>query len=121
MTDSRRLTGAIGEQLARRYLEQKNYEIVEQNFRCSIGEIDIVARDAGFLVFVEVRTKRSRQFGTPEESITLTKQAKLIELAETYLQKREISNEDWRIDVVAVEIGPRDRIDRIELIQNAVG
>ncbi len=121
MSDTRKKTGYIGEELARDYLLKQGYKILEQNYRCSVGEIDIVARDGDCLAFVEVRTKRSRNFGTPEESVTPAKQAKLVELAETYLQEREITNEDWRIDVVAIELGKGDHVSRIELIANALG
>ncbi len=121
MAEARKRTGDLGEKLARQYLARNGYEILEQNYRCSIGEIDIVARDGNSLTFVEVRTKRSKQFGTPEESVTPAKQAKLIELAQTYLQKHEITSEDWRIDVVAVELKKDKQVSRIELIKNAVG
>ena len=120
MPDSRKHLGAFGEQVATEYLKKRGYEILQLNYRCSVGEIDIVARDGDSLVFVEVRTRSSRQFGTPEESVTPAKQAKLIELAESYLQEHQISNQTWRIDVVAVEVDRRNKISRIELIENAV-
>lgn len=120
MGDNRKQLGAFGEQVAKDHLEKHGYEIVQCNYRCSIGEIDIVARDGDYLVFVEVRTKRDRQFGSPEESITLAKKTKLVELAETYLQEHQDSSELWRIDVVAVEVGRADKISRIEIIENAV-
>ena len=121
MSDERKRTGAIGEEQALKYLVRQGYEVLEQNHRCAAGEIDIVAREGSFLAFVEVRTKRSRQFGTPEESITPAKQAKLIELAETYIQEHESTTADWRIDVVAVELGNNGQVSRIELIRNALG
>ncbi len=121
MAENRKRTGDLGEKLARQYLLKNGYEILEQNYRCSIGEIDIVARDSDSLAFVEVRTKRSSQFGTPEESITTTKKTKLIELAQSYLQEHADVPDHWRIDVVAVEIGKGNRVSRIELIKNAVG
>jgi putative endonuclease len=75
--------------------------------------------EAETLVFVEVRTRRSRQFGTPEESITPAKQARLIELAETYLQDTEDVDRSWRIDVVAVRLG--SGLPQINHFENAVG
>lgn len=118
----RQALGARGEALAAAYLQQRGYAIRETNWRCRVGEIDIVAVDGGCLTFVEVRTRRGSAFGTPEESITAAKQAKLIEVAQTYLQEHEGEQlpEDWRIDVVAVEIGQRNALKRIELIKNAV-
>ena len=120
MGDNRKRLGAFGEKVAEDHLKSLGYAILERNFRCPIGEIDIVARDKDYLVFVEVRTKRDRKFGSPEESITLAKKTKLVELAETYLQEHQDSPDLWRIDVVAVEVGRADKISRIEIIENAV-
>ena len=101
------------------HLRQQGYVVRERNWRCSVGEIDIVAEDSGCLVFVEVRTRRGREFGTPEESVTPAKQAKLVELAQTYLQEHDWDG-DWRIDVVAVEMSSDGKLLRVELIKNAV-
>ena len=120
MPDWRKRTGELGEKAAAEHLIKQGYVILQTNYRCSSGEIDIVAREEDSLAFVEVRTKRSQNFGTPEESITPTKQAKLVELADIYLQEHGNPDQPWRIDVVAVEIGPGDGISRIELIRNAV-
>lgn len=120
MTDPRRALGKLGETLAARDLERRGYRIVERNWRCSIGEIDIVAEKDGQLVIVEVRTRRGDERGTPQESITPAKQAKLVELALTYVQEHEPADRDWRIDVVAVELSPRGQLLRIDVIENAV-
>lgn len=118
----RQALGARGEALAVAYLRQHGYTIRQTNWRCPVGEMDIVAEDSEGLAFVEVRTRRGSAFGTPEESITPAKQAKLIEVAQTYLQEHEGEPlpRDWRIDVVAIEIDRRSRLKRIELIRNAV-
>jgi putative endonuclease len=121
MTDNRKRLGAFGERVAKGYLQKHGYEIMESNFRCPAGEIDIVARDGDAIVFVEVRTRRGQQFGTPEESITPAKKAKLIELAESYIQAREDLPLPWRIDVVAIEVNRGGEISRIELIEDAIG
>lgn len=89
------------------------------NWRCPAGEIDIVARDVQGLAFVEVRTRRGKEYGTPEESLTPAKQAKLIELAQTYVQEHNWLG-DWRIDVVAVEMTRGGKLLRVDLIENAV-
>lgn len=120
MPDNRRRLGEFGESVARTYLEKRGYAILQQNYRCSVGEIDIVAEAGDYLVFVEVRTKRGQQFGLPEESITASKRAKLIELAHSYVQEHANLPELWRIDVVAVEVGKNGSVSRIELIENAV-
>jgi putative endonuclease len=117
----RRDTGILGEKLARGFLEEQGYRIRQTNYRCPEGEIDLVAEHRDFLVFVEVRTKRGLEFGSPEESITPAKMAKLRTVAAHYLQTHDNLPSSWRIDVVAVELDNKDKISRIELIENAVG
>lgn len=121
MTDLRRESGKRGEQLALQHLKSLGYNVIETNYRCPRGEIDIVARQGDCLVFVEVRTRSGRGFGTPEESITFAKRQKLISLAMIYLQSHEGLPSDWRIDVVAVELGRDRQPERIEVVQNAIG
>jgi putative endonuclease len=82
--------------------------------------IDIVAQQKDYLVFVEVRTKSSSDFGTPEESITQRKQEKLVALALAYINAHQNLPPLWRIDVVAVEVDQKGKAKRIELIQNAI-
>ncbi len=104
MTLMRQLVGQKGEQAARDYLEQHGYSIIETNYRCRLGEIDIIARDGEMVVIVEVRTKTGLAFGRPEESINQEKARKLHRLALQYIQSnyhREVSS---RIDLVAVMI-----------------
>ncbi|OGN95259.1 MAG: hypothetical protein A2Y89_01985 [Chloroflexi bacterium RBG_13_51_18] len=117
---TRRETGALGERIACDFLGKNGYEILEKNYRCPEGEIDIIAKREDTLVFVEVRTKKSRQFGSPEESITPIKREKLRTLAQYYLQEHENLPQDWRIDVVAIQMEKNYRIERIEIIENAV-
>jgi putative endonuclease len=118
---NRKALGELGERWAREYLERHGYRIRETNFRCREGEIDIVAEHEGCLVFVEVRAKTGSQFGTPEESVTPVKQERLAAVAMSYLQTRDEQPSEWRIDVVAIEVSPKGRVVRTELIQNAVG
>lgn len=117
--DDRRGLGRHGEDLAARHLAAQGYEIVERNWRCEIGEIDLVACDGTDLAFVEVRTRRGRALGTPEESITAAKQARLIELGQAYVQATNWAG-PWRIDVVAVEMDRRGRLLRLDHYENAV-
>ena len=117
----RRDTGLLGEKLARDFLEKKGYHVWQTNYRCPEGEIDIVAEHKGSLVFIEVRAKRGLEFGSPEESITPAKMEKLRAVSAHYIQTHENLPSSWRIDVVAIELDSRDRISRIELIENAVG
>ncbi len=85
-----------------------------------MGEIDLVTEHDGLLIFVEVRTRRTDRLGTPEESITPAKRAKLIAAAQTYLDEHDQTDRDWRIDVVAIEIGSRGEVKRCTLIENAI-
>ncbi|HFD39637.1 MAG TPA: YraN family protein [Anaerolineae bacterium] len=117
--DDRRGLGRHGEDLAARYLTAQSYTILTRNWRCAHGELDLVARDGDCLVLVEVRTRRGRALGTPEESITPAKQARLVDLAWAYVQEQDWVGE-WRIDVVAIEMDRRGRLLRMEHYENAV-
>ena len=117
----RRDTGILGEKLAKDFLKKQGYRIKETNYRCPEGEIDIVARHKDYLVFIEVRTKKSLEFGSPEESITPTKRGRLRAVASHYRQTHNDLPPLWRIDVVAVELDQKGKLLRIELIANAVG
>jgi putative endonuclease len=117
----RRATGIMGEKLAGEFLGRNGYDIIETNYRCPGGEIDIVARQQDTLVFIEVRTKTSRQFGGPEESITPAKMERLRTVAAHYCQNHNDLPEARRIDVVAIQMNPNGQVTRIELIENAVG
>ena len=120
MTANRARTGAYGEKLASEYLEARGYSTVATNFRCPAGEIDIIVQDGSCLVFVEVRSRSSDSFGTPQESITRRKRERLVAVAETYLQQYAATHQEWRIDVVAVRIGPTGAAKVIDHVKHAV-
>ena len=111
--------GEYGERLAESELLKRGYRIIERNYRCKLGEIDIVCKDADEIVIVEVKTRSSRTHGNPQDSITRSKARKLIALGASYLAERKIPDAQWRIDVVAIMIEPEGR-PRIEVIPNAV-
>ncbi len=117
---SKQTLGRYGEAIAAARLVRLGYAIVARNWRCPAGEIDIVAHDGDCLVFVEVRTRRGQEYGTPEESITARKQAKLVEVAQTYLQAMGLEDIAWRIDVVAIRLGNRGQTTSLNHIRNAV-
>ncbi len=116
----RRETGILGEKLASDFLKKRGYRILETNYRCPEGEIDIVAKHKDFLAFVEVRTKTSLGFGSPEESITPAKKERMRATALHYQQTHSNLPLLWRIDVMAVELNQKGELSRIELIENAV-
>ena len=118
--DYKRSLGRRGEEIAVAHLQAQGYSILDRNWRCSAGELDVVAREGETLAFVEVRTRRGNRFGSAEESITPAKQAKLVELAQTYLQEHSLRDQAWRIDVVAVEMDRQGEVKRLNLIRNAV-
>jgi len=116
----RRDTGILGEKLAKDFLKKRGYRILETNYRCPEGEIDIVTEHKDSLVFIEVRTKRSLEFGSPEESITPAKKQRMKATAAYYWQTHDNLPPFWRIDVVVVELNQKGQPSRIELIENAV-
>ncbi len=117
MTRARIATGKLGEDVAARHLARGGYEILARNWRCSLGELDIVARDGDTLVFVEVRTLRSTRFGAPEESVDFTKRQKLSRLAACYLNRYGLHHLPARFDVAAVTLHPAG--PTVELIRDA--
>lgn len=112
--------GQRGETLAADKLAALGYSLIARNYRCPHGEIDLIAKHDTVWVFVEVKTRRGSSHGTPEEAVTPRKQAHLIASAQHYLQANGLENENWRIDVVAVELTPVGKLLRVEVIENAV-
>ena len=98
-----RAKGKQGEDAAVDYLLKKGYRILERNFRYDRGEIDVVAEDQDQLVFVEVKARRSKLFGDPEEAITEAKCKQLRKVAEGYLFEHNLDDRPCRFDVVAIE------------------
>lgn len=127
---ARRSLGRVGEEMAAAALVQAGLTVIERNWRCAQGELDIVAEevapdysragaDATWLVLVEVRTRRGAAYGTALQSVTPAKQAKLREVSEQYIQARGWAG-PWRIDVVAVQMDAAGRLLGIEHIRHAV-
>jgi putative endonuclease len=104
-----RTLGRIGEDLACDHLRGKGYEIVARGFRLFRGEIDIIARDRGTLVFVEVKARADEEFGRPEEAVTPSKQRQIRRIARGYLVEHPSGEAGCRFDVVAILYrGPDD-------------
>ncbi|NMA92311.1 MAG: YraN family protein [Firmicutes bacterium] len=117
MAGSRRQTGAAGEEQARRFLLRSGYQILQMNYRCRFGEIDIIAREGPLLVFVEVRTRTGTGFGKAVESLTATKKKRLRRLVRYYLA-RELGREiPCRVDLVAIDMEGPGRLPRLSHIK----
>ena len=120
MTFSTKKTGDKGEELAVELLESKNYTIVKRNYRYGKGEIDIIAKDPNEegLVFIEVKSRKNLEYGSPEEAITKNKIKQLKRIAELYLFENEIKEMLCRFDVVAILMLPGQK-PQIEHYVNA--
>ena len=94
--------GVRGEMLAQNFLRKRGYAILEKNFRTRFGEIDLVARKDGAVVFVEVKTRRNSYFGLPEEAVDWKKRRKLALTAQAFLQSQGLENSPARFDVLSI-------------------
>ena len=117
MPDKNQRYGQKGETLAVRYLQKTGYRILEKNYRTNLGEIDIIAKDRDFIVFVEVKARQTESFGNPKEAITADKLRKSSMVALQYLKSTRQVSARARFDVVAVH--PSDGCERIEVVKNA--
>ncbi len=99
--------GRYGEDVAARHLGEGGLVVLERNWRCEVGEIDIVAREGAVLVVCEVKTRSSGAYGPPSAAVTPAKAARLRRLAVRWVQERGVHPDEIRIDVVAVVRGPR--------------
>jgi putative endonuclease len=109
--------GKKGEEKALRFLKKKGYRIIEQNYVCNLGEMDIIAKEKDTLGFVEVKTRTSMAFGPPQLAVTPTKQHQLSKVAMNFLKEKRIVDAKARFDVVAILLAPG--IEEIELIRDA--
>ena len=94
--------GDRGEMIAAGYLAEQGYQVLDKKVRAPFGELDLVAQKDGRVIFVEVKTRSTPQFGLPEEAVDLAKQKQLTKLADWYLQKNKINKKPARFDVVAL-------------------
>ena len=111
------LLGKEGERVAERYLQKKGYKLVERNYRCTVGELDLIVLDRRVLVFVEVKTRTGYAFGSPLEAVEFRKQRKMIQAAQFYLAEKRLQQRDARFDVVGVSWAGREPL--VEHIENA--
>lgn len=107
-------TGEIGEAMAAEYLEKLGYKIVVCRYRCKAGEIDIIAKRRGIIVFVEVKTRRTTAFGLPSEAVNIRKQQKIISTALCYLSEKGEQGAACRFDIVEILLaGSRTQCNHI--------
>jgi putative endonuclease len=102
MSINKRQIGNLGESLAVEFLKKKKYKILERNFYTPLGEIDVVAKQKKQLIFVEVKMNQKNEFGLPEERFDYHKKRKLLKAVRAYLLEHKIKDDNWRIDLVAI-------------------
>lgn len=110
--------GAFGESLATEYLSEKGYKVLERNFSCRIGEVDIIAMQEDTVAFIEVKTRSSEKFGLPSEAVSLTKQNRIVKTALYYMQRNRLLDYMCRFDVIEIIVDPENK-SRINLIKDA--
>ena len=115
--NTKQLLGREGERVAEKYLTQKGYVVVERNYRVHGGELDLIALDRRVVVFVEVKTRTGRGFGSPLEAVEFRKQQKMIRAAQYFLSAKGLHQRDARFDVVGVSWPGREPV--VEHIENA--
>jgi putative endonuclease len=120
MSETSKQMGAEGEDFAVGYLVESGFEIIARNFHSSQGEIDIIARDDDFLVFVEVKNYSYKSYGSPVGAIRKAKKQSLIHAAQTYLYKNRIMNQNCRFDVITIYRGYNGS-QKLEHYRNAFG
>jgi len=117
-TDHRRRFGAAGEEAAADWYRAAGYDVLDRNWRCREGELDIVARRDRVIVFCEVKARRSDAFGAPVEAMTATKQARIHGLALRWLAARAVRTRDLRFDVASVRPAARGGLT-VEVLEGA--
>ena len=111
--------GKEGEEIAKKYLENKGYKIIECNYRTKRAEIDIIARHKSVLIFVEVRSKHHEQFGSPEETINYQKRTRLKRNAAAYIHRKKY-NGPYHIDAVCLVINVNTGLQRIDHYESII-
>jgi putative endonuclease len=116
MPVARQQTGKEGEGLAGEWLKKKGWKILQAGYRSPYGEIDLICEDKNELVFVEVKTRTSDQFGYPEEAITSIKARHMLKAAQWIVQKEHWQERPWRMDVVAILKKPAEQTEYVHIL-----
>lgn len=117
MRNQKQVLGGEGERIAERYLTKKGYRVVERNYRCPVGEMDLIVLDRRVVVFVEVKTRSGHRFGIPLEAVHPRKQQKMVKTAQFFLAQHRLHNRDARFDVVGISLKEHEPV--VEHIVNA--
>lgn len=111
--------GNFGEELAVKYLSNNGYFIMARNFRCRLGELDIIAKDKGYIAFIEVKTRYNDYYGSPGEAVNYQKQTRIYRAAQTFISTNRLENNNFRFDVVEILIKLQNNKYNLKLIKNA--
>lgn len=111
--------GNLGENIAENYLINRGYIILDRNFRCKTGEIDIIAKDGNYISFIEVKTRYGNLYGTPGESVNYLKQYRIYKTAQMYILKKRLNKFNFRFDVIEVILNHLNNDFSIKLIKDA--
>lgn len=119
MDRSRLNIAKIGESLAATHLKARGCKILAQNYRARRGEIDLIVKDRQFIVFVEVKTRRSLKFGLPQAAVTRHKQRQISKIALAYLQRENLLDAPCRFDVIGIHLSYKSELLRLEHFESA--
>jgi putative endonuclease len=111
--------GKTGETIASEYLTKNGYIIREKNYRNFLGEIDIIVEYKNEIIFIEVKTRKSNQYGYPEETVNLAKQKKIIKTASGYITRKKLKENNFRFDAILIYFSKNNNIEEIRHIENA--
>ncbi|MBU3142098.1 YraN family protein [Clostridium sp. CF012] len=111
--------GTLGEDISENYLKSLGYRILEKNFRCKCGEIDLIATNKGYICFIEVKTRYGTKFGAPAESVILSKQHKIHKTAQVYILLKNIIDSNFRFDVIEILLNHDNNGFLVNHIQDA--
>jgi putative endonuclease len=117
LDNAKQVLGKEGERIAEQYLKKKGYKLIERNYRCHGGELDLIVLDRRVVVFVEVKTRTGQGFGSPFEAVEYHKQKRMIRAAQFFLNEKNLHQRDARFDVVGVSWSGREPV--VEHIENA--
>jgi putative endonuclease len=109
--------GRLGENLALKKIKSLGYKCIARNYRCPLGEVDLIAKDGDALVFIEIKTRKGRSIGYAKESVNKRKRRQLSKVALAYMKSHDVADTKSRFDVVAVHI--RESMHEIEVVRNA--